>query len=193
MNVLIRGHAKYILFYKIISYKIISVIVISVYVHLDDRAYDLPTTTSVTQATSDEYATTLVQPPLQRLKSPLNTQEVIQIVKATCRRLIQARINVCHRRLNHFNIRLQQRLDKLKQLIPTNLLDVIRDIADQQAMKTTEQYRIKTELKLTRLQRIKDKKRHKTDENWVRNISSRPLDKTETQVLSYGQKHINIP
>ena len=54
-NVLIRGHAKYILFYKIISYKIISVIVISVYVHLDDRAYDLPTTTSVTQATSDEY------------------------------------------------------------------------------------------------------------------------------------------
>ena len=84
-----------------------------------------------------------------RLKSPLNTYEAIQIVKATCRRLIRARINDCHRRLNHYNNRLQQRLVKLKQLIPTNLLDVIRDIADHQAKKTTEQYRIKTELKLT--------------------------------------------
>ena len=128
-----------------------------------------------------------------RLKSPLNTQEAIQIVKATCRRLIRARINDCHRRLNHYNNKLQQRLDKLKQLIPTNLLDVIRDIADQRAKKTTEQYRIKTELKLTRLQRTKNKKRHKTDENWVRNISSRPLDKTETQVLSYGLKHSVTP
>ena len=59
--------------------------------------------------------------------------------------------------------------------------------------ETTEQYRIKTELKLTRLQRTKNKKRHKTDENWVRNISSRPLDKTETQVLSYGLKHSVTP
>ena len=39
----------------------------------------------------------------------------------------------------------------------------------------------------------KDKKRHKTDDNWVRNISSRPLDKTETQVLSYGLKHSVAP
>ena len=39
----------------------------------------------------------------------------------------------------------------------------------------------------------KDKKRHKTDDNWVRNISSRPLDKTETQVLSYGLKHSVTP
>ena len=31
------------------------------------------------------------------------------------------------------------------------------------------------------------------DENWVRNISSRPLDKTETQVLSYGLKHSVTP
>ena len=128
-----------------------------------------------------------------QLKTPLNTQEAIQIVKATCRRLIRARINDYHRRLNHYNNRLQQRLDKLKQLIPTNLLDVIRDTADQRAKKTTEQYRIKTELKLTRLQRTKNKKRHKTDENWVRNISSRPLDKTETQVLSYGLKHSVTP
>ena len=33
----------------------------------------------------------------------------------------------------------------------------------------------------------------KTDENWVRNISSRPLDKTETRVLSYGLKHSVTP
>ena len=38
-----------------------------------------------------------------RLKSPLNTQEAIQIVKATCRRLIWAQINDCHRRLNHYS------------------------------------------------------------------------------------------
>ena len=80
-----------------------------------------------------------------------------------------------------------------RKIIQTNLLDVIRDIADQRAKKTTEQYRIKTDLKLTRLQRTKNKKRHKTDENWVRNISSRPLDKTETQVLSYGLKHSVTP
>ena len=33
--------------------------------------------------------------------------------------------------------------------------------------------------------------RHKTDDNW--NISSRPLDKTETQVLSYGLKRSVTP
>ena len=38
-----------------------------------------------------------------RLKSPLNTQEAIQIVKATCRRLIRARINDCHGRLIYYN------------------------------------------------------------------------------------------
>ena len=29
--------------------------------------------------------------------------------------------------------------------------------------------------------------------NWVRNISSRPLDENETQVLSYGLKHSVTP
>ena len=56
-----------------------------------------------------------------RLKSPLNTQEAIQIVKATCRRLIRARINDCHRRLNNYSNKLKQRLDNLKQTVPTNL------------------------------------------------------------------------
>ena len=128
-----------------------------------------------------------------RLKSPLNTQEAIQIVKATCRRLIKARINDCHRRLNYYNRKLRQRHDQLKQLIPTDLFDTIRSIANKRADKTTQQCRTKTELKLTRLQRGKDKKRRKADKNWVKNISSRPLDETETQLLSYGLKHSVTP
>ena len=36
-------------------------------------------------------------------KFSLNTQEASQIVKATCRRVIRARINDCHRRLNYRN------------------------------------------------------------------------------------------
>ena len=66
-------------------------------------------------------------------------------------------------------------------------------IANRRADKTTDRVRTEQERKLTRLQRNKDKKRPKTDENWVRNISSRPLDKTETHVLSYGLKHSVTP
>ena len=128
-----------------------------------------------------------------KLKSPLNTQEAIQIVTSTCRRLVQARINDCHRRLNYCNNKLQQQLDKLKQLLPTNLLDTVMTIAGRRADKTTDRVRTEQERKLTRLQRNKDKKGPKTDENWVRNISSRPLDKTETHVLSYGLKHSVTP
>ena len=73
-----------------------------------------------------------------KLKSPLNTQEAIQIVKSTCRRLVRARINDCHRRLKHYNNKLQQRLDELKRLIPTNLLDAVINIADRRADKTTQ-------------------------------------------------------
>ena len=47
--------------------------------------------------------------------------------------------------------------------------------------------------KRTRLQDTKNAKRRTPDENWVRNISSRPLDETETQVLSYGLKHSVTP
>ena len=63
-----------------------------------------------------------------RLMSPLNTQETIQIVKATCRRMIRARINDSHRRLNYYNDKIQQWLDKLKQLLPTTLLSTIQTI-----------------------------------------------------------------
>ena len=121
----------------------------------------------------------------------MNSQEAIQIVKATCRRLIRARINDCHRRLNYYNNKIQDRLDKLKQRLPTTLLTTKQTIADKRADKTTEQHRAKTKLKLTRLQDTKNAKRRKPD--WVRNISSRPLDETETQVLSYGLKHSVTP
>ena len=76
-----------------------------------------------------------------KLKSLLNTKEAIQIVKATCRRLIRAQINDCHRRLNYYNNKLEQRLDKLKQLMPTNLLDTILTIDDKRANKTEERHR----------------------------------------------------
>ena len=49
------------------------------------------------------------------------------------------------------------------------------------------------ESKLTRLQRAAHKKRSKTDKNWVRDISSRPLDENETHVLSYVLKHSVTP
>ena len=123
----------------------------------------------------------------------LDTQEAIQIVKSTCRRLVKARINDCHRRLNYCNNKLQQQLDKLKQLLPTDLLDTVTTIADRRAEKTTDRVRSEQERKLARLQHNKDKNRPKTNDNWVRNISSRPLDKTETHVLSYGLKHSVTP
>ena len=66
-------------------------------------------------------------------------------------------------------------------------------IAHRRADKATDRVRTEQERKLTRLQRNKDKKRPKTDDNWVRNISSRPLDKTETHVLSHGLKHSVTP
>ena len=116
-----------------------------------------------------------------------------RLCSVTCRRLVKARINDCHRRLNYCNNKLQQQLDRLKQLLPTDLLDTVTTIADRRADKTTDRVRSEKERKLTRLQRNKDKNRPKTDDNWVRNISSRPLDKTETHVLSYGLKHSVTP
>ena len=107
--------------------------------------------------------------------------------------LIRAWINDCHRRLNYYNNKIQQRLDKLKQLLPTTLLSTIQTIADKRADKTAEQHRAKAKQKLTRLQDTKNANRRKPDANWVRNISSRPLDETETPVLSYGLKYSVTP
>ena len=122
----------------------------------------------------------------------------VQIVNYTRRRLIRARINDCHRRLNHYKNKQQQRLDRLKQLIPptasTDLLSTIQTIADKRAYKTETEYRNKHQRKLERLQHTKTRKRgQKRDDDWVKNISSRQLDETETQVLSYGLKHSITP
>ena len=59
--------------------------------------------------------------------------------------------------------------------------------------ETTEHNRAIAQSKLTRLQHAAHKKRHKTDKNWVRNISSRPLDENETPLPSYGLKHSVTP
>ena len=73
---------------------------------------------------------------LSHLKSPLNTQEAILIVKST-RHLVKGWISDCYRRLNYSSNKLQQQLDKLKQLIPTNLLDTVMTIAERRAEKKT--------------------------------------------------------
>ena len=84
-------------------------------------------------------------------------------------------------------------LSKHKELVPTALLDTVMTIADKRANTTTEQHHAIVQSKLTQLQHAAKKKRHKTDKNWLRNISSRPLDENETRVLSYGLKHSVTP
>ena len=123
----------------------------------------------------------------------MNTQEVIQIVRATCRRLVKARLNDCHRRLKRYKNKTQQLHDKLKQLILTELLDIVTTIADKRDNKATERARTGHQQKLTGLLRNKEQRRSKPDDNWVRNISSRLLDRNETRLLSYGQKHSVTP
>ena len=59
--------------------------------------------------------------------------------------------SLSQRRLNYCNNKLQQELDKLKLLLPTNLLDTALTIADRRADKTTDRVRIEQERKLTRL------------------------------------------
>jgi len=63
----------------------------------------------------------------------------------------------------------------VKQLLPTNVPD------SSSVTTTTDRVRTEQERKLTKLQRNKDKIRPKTDDNWVRNISSRlPVLRTKT-------------
>ena len=59
------------------------------------------------------------------------------------RRLIRARINDFQRRLDYYNNKIQQRLDKLKQLLPTTLLSTIQTIAEKRDDRTAEQRRAK--------------------------------------------------
>ena len=107
--------------------------------------------------------------------------------------MIRARINDRHTRINYANDKLLLCLGKLKEPIPSPLLDTLTTIADERANKTTEKHHAIVQSKLTRLQHAAHKKFHKTDKNWVRNISSRPLDENEMQVLSYGLKHSVTP
>ena len=122
-----------------------------------------------------------------KIKSPLNIS-----IKSTCRRLVKARINDCYRRLNLYKTKLQQKFDQLKQRLPTNLLNTVRSIADRRSHRSATDCRTKLGQKLSKLYN-KTNRRSKPDDKWVRNISSRPLDKTETQVLSYGLKHSITP
>ena len=66
-------------------------------------------------------------------------------------------------------------------------------ILPTRANKATERALTGHQQKLTRLLRNKEQRRSKPDDNWVRNISSLPLDRNETRVLSYGQKHSVTP
>ena len=81
----------------------------------------------------------------------------------------------------------------MKQLIAFELLNTVTTIADKRANKATESARTGHQQKLTRLLRNSEQRRSKPDDNWVRNISSRPLDKNETRVLSDGLKHSVTP
>ena len=101
-----------------------------------------------------------------RIKSPLNTREAIRLVASTRRRLIKARINDNHRRLKHYKRRVQHLHSKLSELLPTYLLDTVRDIADKRAQKTATEHRTKLSDKLNRL-RTKQNKKRRNDDNWV--------------------------
>ena len=65
----------------------------------------------------------------------------------------------------------------------TVLSDTSKTIAYKRADKTARQYHVQAESKLTRLQRTKTK-RHKTDENWFKNISIRPLKTKRNATIS---------
>ena len=99
---------------------------------------------------------------------------------------MRACINDCNRRPNYSDDKLLS-LSKLEELIPTSLLDTVKTIADKRSNKITEQHNAIVQSRLTRLQHAAHKKSHKknANKNWVRNISSRPLDENETNVLSY--------
>ena len=76
--------------------------------------------------------------------------------------------------------------DKLKQMIPTDLLDTVSTIVDEQTNNTTERARTGYKRKLTRLLCDKEQRQSKPDNNWISNISSRSLVKSETRVLANG-------
>ena len=74
----------------------------------------------------------------------------------------------------------------LKEVIPAYLLDTLRTIAEKRANNTTERHHAIIQSKLTRLQHAAHKKRHRTNENCVRNILFNGLEHSVTP------KHITL-
>ena len=81
------------------------------------------------------------------IRCAINTQKAIQIGNSTSRRLIRARINDYHRRLNHSKNKQPQRLDRLKQLIPatasplpTNVLTKLRQNTETNINESLNDY-----------------------------------------------------
>ena len=89
--------------------------------------------------------------------------------------------NGCHRRLHYYN----EKLNKLKEVTPTFLPDTIKTIADKLGGKTARQHHAQRGGIKTNPTSTYQNKMPPTEENGVQNTSCRPLDKTETQVLSY--------
>ena len=85
------------------------------------------------------------------------------LVIESCRHLVKAQIDECHRRLNYSNNKLQNNLTNLN-----NLLDTVITIINRQTNKTTGRICTEEERKLSRFHRDNDKKQPKTDDNWVR-------------------------
>ena len=122
-----------------------------------------------------------------RIKSP---KEAICIVKATCRRLIRARINDCHRRLNYSNDKLLLCLSKLKELLYTSPLDTVTTITNELTrLQNNSTYARYSTIQTDSTSTCRTQETPQDRQNWVRNISSRPLGENEMHVLSYTLKH----
>ena len=105
-----------------------------------------------------------------RIKSPWTRKKLIALSKRRVDDWFERVLTIVIEELTTLMIMLLC-LSKLRELIPTPLLDTLTIIANNRADKTTEQHLAILQSKLTRLQHTAHKKRHKTDKNWVRNIS----------------------
>ena len=130
-----------------------------------------------------------------RLKSPLNTQEGIRTVRQTSRKLINLRINDCHKRVNIHEKACKNIERYLDERIPENLLNILKKIAKERRDKIKSETRERLDKKLNALFQNSSRKQNKklAPGNWVKNISDRLLDTDEVSVLSYGMKHSLAP
>jgi hypothetical protein len=130
-----------------------------------------------------------------RLKSPLNTQEGIRTVRQTSRKLINLRINDCHKRVNIHEKACKNIERYLDERIPENLLNILKKIAKERRDKIKSETRERLDKKLNALFQNSSRKQNQklAPGNWVKNISDRLLDTDEVSVLSYGMKHSLAP